>query len=69
MTGKQKETFPIDNGGRRRINDRRFKVSVVKNLEQRTGLHRRSGWDRRVNQLDIISGTDRRSGFVEPTTA
>ncbi len=69
MTQKQKETLQIDNGGRRRIKDRRFKVSVVKTSEQRTGLHRRKGWDRRYKQLDIISGTDRRTGFLEPSTA
>ncbi len=59
----------IDNGGRRRIKDRRFKVSVVKTSEQRTGLYRRSGWDRRYKQLDIINVTDRRTDFVEPSTA
>ncbi len=69
MTQKQKEAPQIDKGGRRRIKDRRFKVSLVKTSEQRTGLHRRSGLDRRYKQLDIISVTDRRTGFVEPTTA
>ncbi len=69
MTQKQKETLQIDKGGRRRIKDRRFKVSVVKTSEQRTGLYRRSGLDRRYKQLDIISVNDRRTGFVEPSTA
>lgn len=69
MTQNQKESLQIDRGGRRRIKDRRFRVSIVKASERRTGLKRRCGWDRRYKQLDIISATDRRTGSVDPLTA
>ncbi len=69
MTQKQKESFQIDKGGRRRIKDRRFGVSIVKTSDRRTGLKRRGGWDRRHKHLDIISVTNRRAGSVDPSTA
>ncbi len=69
MTQNQRENLQIDKGGRRRIKDRRFKVTIVKTSEQRTGLKRRSGMDRRYKHLDIISATDRRNGSIDPSTA
>lgn len=69
MTQNQRESLQIDKGGRRRIKDRRFKVSIVKTSEQRTGLKRRSGRDRRYKHLDIISVTNRRNGSINPSTA
>jgi len=69
MTQIQRGNLQIDKGGRRRVKDRRFKVSVVKTSEQRTGLKRRSGRDRRYKHLDIISVVDRRAGSVDPSIA
>ncbi|MCP3901378.1 MAG: hypothetical protein GY707_16865 [Desulfobacteraceae bacterium] len=69
MEKNQKGSLQIDRGGRRRIKDRRFRVSIVKASDQRTGLKRRSGLDRRCIQLDIISTTNRRSRSVDPSTA
>ncbi|MCP3874113.1 MAG: hypothetical protein GY699_13255 [Desulfobacteraceae bacterium] len=69
MTQKLKENFQIDKGGRRRIKDRRYRVSIVKTSDRRTGLKRRCGWDRRYKHLDIISVTNRRTGSVDPSTA
>lgn len=69
MTQKQKESFQIDKGGRRRIKDRRYKISILKTSNRRTGLKRRSGWDRRYKHLDIISVTNRRTGSIDPSTA
>ena len=40
-----------DNGGRRRIQDRRFLVSTPHGHEQRTNWDRRSGYDRRLRQI------------------
>ncbi len=40
-----------DNGGRRRIMDRRFMVSVPCNQERRTNWDRRSGYDRRIRRI------------------
>lgn len=40
-----------DNGGRRRIRDRRFLVSVPFSSEQRTNWDRRSGYDRRLRRI------------------
>jgi hypothetical protein len=37
-----------DNGGRRRVRDRRFLVSVPFAREHRTNWDRRSGYDRRI---------------------
>ena len=69
MTQKQKESFQIDKGGRRRIKNRRFIVSILKASDRRTGLKRRSGWDRRYKHLDIINVTNRRTESVDPSTA
>ncbi len=69
MTQNQKENLQIDRGGRRRIKDRRFRVSIVKASERRTGLKRRNGWDRRYKQLDIFRITDRRTGSIDPCMA
>ena len=42
----------IDNGGRRRIRDRRFLVSAVPAYrERRTNWERRSGYDRRLRHV------------------
>jgi hypothetical protein len=40
-----------DNGGRRRIRDRRFLVSVPCEGERRTNWERRSGYDRRLRRI------------------
>jgi hypothetical protein len=40
-----------DNGGRRRIKDRRFLVSVPYENERRTNWERRSGFDRRLRRV------------------
>lgn len=49
-----------DRGGRRRVKDRRFRVSVLYTPEKRTGLHRRSGWDRRSILIALLKGANRR---------
>ena len=51
----------IDNGGRRRIRDRRFLVSAAPGKERRTKWERRSGYDRRLNRIGG-SSKDRRFG-------
>lgn len=48
--GHQKALI-IDRGGRRRIKDRRVRVSTGLLPERRTGLRRRSGLDRRLRGL------------------
>jgi hypothetical protein len=40
-----------DNGGRRRVRDRRFMVSVPCDRERRTNWDRRSGYDRRLRRI------------------
>jgi hypothetical protein len=40
-----------DNGGRRRIIDRRFMVSVPYDQERRTNWERRNGYDRRLRRI------------------
>jgi hypothetical protein len=40
-----------DNGGRRRLRDRRFLVSVPRAIERRTNWDRRSGYDRRLRRI------------------
>ncbi len=40
-----------DNGGRRRVRDRRFLVSVPYTPERRTNWERRSGYDRRLRRI------------------
>ena len=40
-----------DNGGRRRVLDRRFMVSVPCDQERRTNWDRRSGYDRRLRRI------------------
>jgi hypothetical protein len=40
-----------DNGGRRRVRDRRFLVSIPCGREQRTNWDRRSGYDRRLRRI------------------
>lgn len=40
-----------DNGGRRRMRDRRFLVSVPFARELRTNWDRRSGYDRRLRRI------------------
>ena len=41
-----------DNGGRRRIRDRRFLVSTPPAYDRRTNWERRSGYDRRLKQIE-----------------
>ncbi len=48
-----------DNGGRRRVRDRRFLVSAPFNRERRTNWDRRSGYDRRLRRIVCFS-EDRR---------
>ena len=40
-----------DNGGRRRVRDRRFLISVPVAQEWRTNWDRRSGYDRRLKRI------------------
>jgi hypothetical protein len=40
-----------DNGGRRRVRDRRFLVTVPCDRERRTNWDRRSGYDRRLKRI------------------
>jgi len=40
-----------DNGGRRKVQDRRFLVSVPHGREQRTNWDRRCGYDRRLRRI------------------
>lgn len=40
-----------DNGGRRRLKDRRFLVSKPYGRERRTNWDRRSGYDRRIRRI------------------
>ena len=50
----EKSTTAIDvadNGGRRRVKDRRFLVSIPCRLERRTNWDRRSGYDRRLRRI------------------
>ena len=48
---------PADRGGRRRITDRRVRASHCDGTERRTGLRRRSGFDRRIRR-DEARGPD-----------
>lgn len=48
-----------DNGGRRRIRDRRFLVSVPWLRDRRTNWDRRSGYDRRLKRI-VSDQEDRR---------
>ncbi len=49
----------VDNGGRRRIRDRRFLVTVPYEDDRRTNWERRSGYDRRLRRV-LVSPEDRR---------
>ncbi len=49
-----------DNGGRRRIRDRRFLVSAPFTRERRTNWDRRNGYDRRLRRL-FVYPEDRRA--------
>jgi hypothetical protein len=40
-----------DNGGRRRVKNRRFLVSIPCSLERRTNWDRRSGYDPRLKRI------------------
>ncbi len=53
--------FLTDNGGRRRLKDRRYWVATPKILEYRTGVKRRSGLDRRLDSEDNLPINERRS--------
>ena len=44
---------PLDRGGRRRIADRRVRVVSHDGEERRTGLRRRSGFDRRLRKYGL----------------
>jgi hypothetical protein len=48
-----------DRGGRRKIKDRRVNVSNPLCGERRTGLRRRSGYDRRLRREDRPGGPGR----------
>ena len=48
-----------DNGGRRRVRDRRFLVSVPFPQDRRTNWERRSGYDRRLRRI-VDNKTQRR---------
>lgn len=52
----------IDRGGRRRIKDRRYRLVQLQPPDRRTGLRRRSGWDRRIHQDQTSLPDDRRRG-------
>ena len=54
-----------DNGGRRRIRDRRFLVSAPVDRERRTYWERRSGYDRRMRRVPAAS-SDRRLSANPP---
>ena len=54
---------PVDRGGRRKIKDRRFRITARQTAERRTGLKRRSGFDRRIRQSVVFSGLNRRSNL------
>ncbi|MCP4722407.1 MAG: hypothetical protein GY860_23345 [Desulfobacteraceae bacterium] len=60
MTQEKTDYFLVDKGGRRQIKDRRFLMVTKQTPERRTGLKRRSGWDRRCNSLDLFNETNRR---------
>ena len=52
-----------DNGGRRRIRDRRFLVSSPIVRERRTNWERRSGYDRRLRRM--VGYPDKRRSVEE----
>ncbi|BBO81533.1 hypothetical protein [Desulfosarcina ovata] len=52
----------IDNGGRRRLGDRRILVSVPPGAERRAKWERRSGFDRRIRRVPEFSEERRQSG-------
>jgi hypothetical protein len=62
MTKEKIENFLVDKGGRRQIKDRRFLVATRQMPEQRTGLKRRNGRDRRCKPLYLFKETNRRVG-------
>ncbi len=43
-----------DQGGRRRVKDRRFQVSNAPDTEKRTNWHRRNGLDQRIRNQERI---------------
>ncbi|MBC2713455.1 MAG: hypothetical protein HGJ94_21380 [Desulfosarcina sp.] len=50
--GKAQTAIDVaDNGGRRRVRDRRFLVSAPCDRERRTNWERRSGYDRRLKRI------------------
>ena len=51
MENKLTAVEVADNGGRRRIRDRRFLVSAPCTRERRTNWERRSGFDRRLRRI------------------
>ena len=55
-----------DNGGRRRVRDRRFLVSAPFTREKRTNWDRRSGYDRRLRRL-LSYPEDRRISEKKPS--
>ena len=63
MTDTITDLFFNDNGGRRRIKDRRYRVEYRQEGDRRTGLKRRCGWDRRIRQTHSFTGADRRIVF------
>ena len=57
--------FP-DNGGRRRIRDRRFLVSVDRKPDRRTNWERRSGYDRRIRRTADVANDRRQVAAGRP---
>lgn len=55
-----------DNGGRRRVRDRRFLVTVPFAREKRTNWERRSGYDRRLRRI-LERPEERRNQEKEPS--
>ena len=51
MEKKMTAIDTADNGGRRRVRDRRFLVTVPFTPERRTHWERRSGYDRRLKRI------------------
>jgi len=55
-----------DNGGRRRIRDRRFLVSVSRKQDRRTNWERRSGYDRRLRRTTDVANERRQMEAGSP---
>lgn len=67
MTHTQIKNILCDRGDRRLIKDRRFLLTATETPEQRTGLKRRCGLDRRYKQILLFKGINRRTGDIHIT--